>query len=58
MTTQSRSDTPADLVTWWRASHQRDLESFARTHGRPPDSLNELSNWLKPPPIRSERPQR
>jgi hypothetical protein len=57
MTTQGRSDFPKDPVIWWRTSHERDIDSFVRSNGRKPESLLELSSWLKPAPIRTERPQ-
>jgi hypothetical protein len=57
MNTHGRSHFPTDPVTWWRMSHERDLDSFARSHGRKPESLHELSKWLKPAPVRTERPR-
>jgi hypothetical protein len=53
MTSNERSLFPTDPITWWRTCHARDLELFARSHGRQPESLAELSKWLKPAPIRS-----
>ena len=53
-TTHSSTLLPKDPVTWWRESYQRDTDAFVRAHGRRPESLHELSSWLRPMPIRSE----
>ena len=45
---------PNDPVMWWRESYRRDTDSFERAHGRRPESLHELSEWLQPSPIRVE----
>jgi len=42
-------------LAWWRESYERDREEFEREHGRPPDSLYELSIWIA---RRSERTER
>ena len=54
-TTQSSTLLPKDPVTWWRESYQRDTDAFERAHGRRPESLHELTNWLRPALTRSER---
>jgi hypothetical protein len=55
-TTQSGTLLPKDPVTWWRESYQRDTDAFERAHGRRPETLHELTKWLRPLPIRVEPP--
>jgi hypothetical protein len=44
---------PTDPVLWWRNSYQRDHDAFQLAHGRRPESLLELSEWLSPIPLRA-----
>ena len=44
-----------DSVAQWRMSHERDTDSFVRSHGRKPKSYLELARWLKPTPVAGER---
>ncbi len=56
MVAEDRSKSiPPDSVAQWRMSHERDTDSFVRSHGRKPKSLLELAQWLKPAPVGGER---